>query len=160
MVFIRGNSIKLSFAGLSPSWFKRRWRWSRLMHFCRDKMAAISQTTFSDVFSSKKQFAFWLYFTKLLIIIRVQLAVNPSSMSTLIQVMARRQNWDKPLPVPKMASFTDSYNVCASLGLNKWKHFMLRVTHGWDTTNLLLRKITPGPVSILRPSLPGMGFPC
>ena len=39
-----------------------RWIVSVLTHWSQNKMAYISQTTFSNVFSSMKMFAFWLKF--------------------------------------------------------------------------------------------------
>ena len=39
-----------------------KFKYSRLTHLPQDKMAAISQTTFSDAFSSMKTYIFWFKF--------------------------------------------------------------------------------------------------
>ena len=65
-----------------------------------DKMATISQMTFSNAFPSTKSFVFWLEFhwSLFLSMLRVQLTIK----SILVQVMARCQTGDKPLPEPML----------------------------------------------------------
>ena len=63
-----------------------------------DKMAAISQSIFSDAFSGIKNFVFCLKFTG---------PIN--NIPALIQKMAWRQTGDKPLSEPMLTQFTDAY---------------------------------------------------
>ena len=61
-----------------------------------DKMAAISQTTFSDAFSRMKMYEFDLFVPK----------VRINNIPALVQIiMAWRQPGDKPLSEPMMVSF-------------------------------------------------------
>ena len=64
-----------------------------LTHWGRDEMNNISQTTFSNVFSSMKMFQFRLKFHWRLFP-RVQLTI------ALVQIMAWRRSGDKPLSEP------------------------------------------------------------
>ena len=60
---------------LIPYWIRRQTnKWNGLTHLPLDKMAAISQTIFSDAFSWMKSFLFWLKFHWSLFL-RVQLTV-------------------------------------------------------------------------------------
>ena len=65
-----------------------------LNHLPLNKMAAISQTTFSSAF-------------------KVSLKFIPNgpidNKSALVQVMAWRRTGDKPLPEPMLTQFTDTY---------------------------------------------------
>ena len=64
-----------------------------LTHWGRDKMAAISQTTFSNAFSSMKMFEFRLQFQWLKFVPKVPINNIPE----LVQIIAWRQPGDKPL---------------------------------------------------------------
>ena len=63
---------------------------TELTHLSLDKMAAISQTIFSDSFSSMKSFVFWFKF----------------HWGLLLRVCL---TGDKPVPEPMMTQFTDAY---------------------------------------------------
>ena len=77
-----------------------------LTNWGRDKIATISQTTFSNAFSWMKIFVFQFS-------IRISLKFVPkgpiNNKSVLVQVMARRQRGDKPLSEPTLTWFTDAY---------------------------------------------------
>ena len=68
-------------------------------HWGRDKMAAIFQTTFSNGFSWMKLYEFWL---------KISLKFVPrgriNNILALVQIMAWRQQGDKPLSEPMMVS--------------------------------------------------------
>ena len=99
------------------SWQHIRWRsrylcvspptkWTHLIstYWDRDKIAAISQTTFSNVFSWMKMFEFWL---------KISLKFLPKGpidkMAALVQIMAWRRTGDKPLSEPMMVYIADAY---------------------------------------------------
>ena len=84
--------------------------WSHLTHLPRDKMAAISQTTFSSAFSWKKISKFLFKFHQSLFFM-AQLTIN----STLVQVMAWHRTGENPSPEPMLTQFTDAY--ITALGL-------------------------------------------
>ena len=68
-----------------------------------DKMAAISQTTFSNAFPWVKSFVFWFKFHWFV-------PKGPiDNKWALVQVMAWRRIGDKPLPEPMLIQFTDTY---------------------------------------------------
>ena len=71
---------------------------SRLTHWCRDKVASISQTTLSNAFSWMKMFEFRLKFYWSLSL------RSDWQYSTLFQIMAWRRPGDKPLSEPMMVS--------------------------------------------------------
>ena len=70
----------------------------------RDKMVAVSQTTFSNVFSLNEKVQFF---------IQISLKLDPKSptnnKSALVQMMALRWSGDKPLSEPMMGYFTDAH---------------------------------------------------
>ena len=91
-----------------------------------DKMAAISQTIFSDAFSWLKSFVFWLNFTEVF-------PKGPDDNNpVLVQIMAWRRIGDKPLSEPMLTRFTDPY-ICGTRGrwvnikqLGKWFKMQFR----------------------------------
>ena len=70
-----------------------------LTHWGRDKMAAISQMTFSNAFSWMKKYQFRLRFHRSLF-----LWFEISNIPVLVQIMARRRSGDEPLSEPMMVS--------------------------------------------------------
>ena len=76
----------------------------KLAHLPLDKMATISQMTFTKAFSQKKRLAFWFEFHYSLF------PKGPNDKeSGLVQVMAWRRAGDKPLPEPRLTQLTDAY---------------------------------------------------
>ena len=72
---------------------------SRLTHWGRDKMDAISQTTFSSTFSWMKMFEF-----RLKISLKFVVKGLIDNILALVQIMAWRRPGDKPLSEPMMFS--------------------------------------------------------
>ena len=102
------NGILMVITGTTTSVLSLR-RWGR------DKMASISQTTFSRAFSWVKMIDFWLKFHWSLFL-RVW--------STIFQHWFRQwlgtyRPGDKPLSESMMVCFTDTYIQYTSLGLNE-----------------------------------------
>ena len=79
-----------------------------LTQWGQDEIDNISQTTFSDVFSSMKMFEFRLTF-HLSLFVQVQLTI-------LVPIMSWCRPGDKPLSEPMMVSYRCIY---ASFGLNE-----------------------------------------
>ena len=77
---------------------------AELSHLLLDKMAAISQTLFSNAFSWMKKYC---------ILINISLKFVPkgpiNNIPALVQIMAWCQIGAKPLSEPTMAWFPDSY---------------------------------------------------
>ena len=75
-----------------------------LTHLTVDKMAAISQTIFSDAFSWMKNITFWLNFSP------ESVSKGPTENDpALVQIRAWLQIGDKPLSEPILTRFTDAY---------------------------------------------------
>ena len=74
------------------------------LHLPLDKMAAISQTTFSNAFSWMKSFVFWIRIS-----LKFVLKVPIDNTSAWVQGMAWHQTGYKPLTGPMLAMFTDAY---------------------------------------------------
>ena len=70
-----------------------------LTHHSLDKMAAISQTTFSKAFLSMKKYQFRLFVPK-----------GPiNNIPALVQIMAWQWPGNKPLSEPMLTQLTDAY---------------------------------------------------
>ena len=67
-------------------------------------MAAISQTTFSNIFPWLKVFVFWFDFP-----FKFVLKGPIDNKLALVQVMAGRRIGDKPLPEPMLIQITDAH---------------------------------------------------
>ena len=89
----------------------------KLSYWGRDKMAAMFQTTFSNGFSWKKMFEFWLKFHRSLFP-RVQLTNIPA----LVQIMAWRRPGDKPLYEPMLVKLPTHICVTRPQWVIKWDH--------------------------------------
>ena len=74
------------------------WNKPCLSHWGQDKMDAISQTTFSSVFSWIKIFEFWLRTLKFVPNVRI------NNIPALVQIMAWGRTGDKPLSEPVMVN--------------------------------------------------------
>ena len=80
-----------------PLWLEVQPQGSELTHRSRDKMAAISQTTFSTAFSWIKKYEFRYIF-------HWSVPKSPiNNIPALVQIMAWRRPGDKPLSEPMMA---------------------------------------------------------
>ena len=99
-----------------------------LAYWGRDKMAAISQTTFSNAFSWMKMFEFP---------IKISLKFVPKGpinyISALVQIMAWRRPGDKPLSETMMVRLLT--HIYASLGLNEFKG----IAYTWDFNGCFFR---------------------
>ena len=73
-------------------------------HLPLGKIAAISQTIFSDAFSWIKNFVFWLKFLWRWFLMMVQL-----TKTGVVWIMAWRRIGDMPLSEPMLTRFTDAY---------------------------------------------------
>ena len=89
---------------------------SLLTHWGRDEMNNISQTTFSNVFSSMKMFEFRLKFHWSLFLMGL---IN--NIPALVQIMAWRRPGDKPLSEPMLIKSVYR-RIYASLGLNELRY--------------------------------------
>ena len=77
-------------------------QFSWISHLPLDKMAAISQTTYSNAFFYERQV---LYFDSNF----TEVCSHGSNWSPLVQLMAWRRTGDKPLPEPMLSQFTDAH---------------------------------------------------
>ena len=106
-----------------------------LTHWGRDKMAAISQTTFSNAFSWMKIYQFrlrfhWKFFPREEIYI-----------PALVQIMAWRRRGDKPLSEPVMVSLLT--HICATrpqwVNSCSWNHSLCKTkTYLYYTINIVV----------------------
>ena len=104
-----------------------------LTHWGRDKMAAISQMTFSNAFSWMKRFEFLFKFHWNLFP-RVQGPIN--NKSALVQIMAWRRSGDKPLYEPMLVYHTDAYmHHSASMLQNDALTVFTKTPHTLHTLN-------------------------
>ena len=101
------------------------WYW--LTHWGWDKMAAIFQTTFSNVFSCMKMYEFWERF-HWRFFLRVQLTI----FQHLVQIMAWLPPGNKPLSEPMMVSL--STHICVTQP--QWVH----VNPSMDEVSKFFRK--------------------
>ena len=94
-----------------------------LTHCGRDKMDAISQTTFSSIFSWMKmvEFRFKIHWS---LFLRVQL--------TIFQIMAWRRPGDKPSSEPMMVSLLT--HICVTRP--QWFNFLMGVRQPWGISLL------------------------
>ena len=83
---------------------------SMLTHLPRDKMAAISQTTFSSAFSRMKSFVLWFDFSEKI----VPNGPIDNDKSAMVQVNAWRRINDRPLPKPMLPS--SLMHMCSTNG--------------------------------------------
>ena len=91
---------------------------SRLTLWGRDKMAAISQTTFSNAYSWKKNV--WI---SIKISLEFVLRFPISTIPALVQIMAWRRPGGKPLSEPMMVSLLT--HICVTLP--KWVNSLQRL---------------------------------
>ena len=112
--------LQTSMATISQHWFGYGWATNRrqasiLTYWGRDKMDAISQTTFSSAFS---------YFP-----IKISLKFVPkgpiNNIPALAQIMAWRRPGDKPLSEPMMVSLTTHICVTRPQWVNQWKPILV-----------------------------------
>ena len=98
----------------------------------RDKMDAISQTTFSSAFYWMKMFEFRLKFHRSLFL-SVQLTIcwHFNNMLALVQTMAWRSPGDKPLSEPMMVSLPTHICVTWPQCVRGHKLVMSRTFWGW-----------------------------
>ena len=110
-----------------------------LTHWGRDKMDAISQTTFPSAFSWMKMFDFWLKFHWSL----SRRGIN--NISSLVQIMAWRRPGGKPLSEPMIISLPTYMRRSA---INCWKCLgvysaqWLLMTWCWSTRSSIPTKLT------------------
>ena len=69
-----------------------------------EKMAAISQTTFSNAFSMNEEFCIWNRFSMKFV---PKGLIN--TIPALVQIMAWRRSGDKPLSEAMQTQFSDAY---------------------------------------------------
>ena len=98
---------------------------SLLTHWGRDKMADISQTIFSNVFSSMKMLEFRLQFHWSLFTDKGPINKIPA----LVQIMAWRRPGDKPLSEPMLVNLSTQICVTRPQWVNKMGSETITIIH-------------------------------
>ena len=166
--WMTGSQIDNGWVPTNTEWFTQRWyqsAWSwqatrhpksrstvYLTYFLLDKMAAISQTIFSDAFSWIQSFIFWLIFH--------------GSVFLCIQLTMTQQwftQWhgavgDKPLSEPMLTRFIDAYMrlwerwvennqfvqyICVCTQCTRSKTLYIKNTNPWNNETKLVANHAP-----------------
>ena len=109
---------------------------THITHWGRDKINAISQTTFSNAFSWMKMYEFHLRFDRIFF---PKVPIN--NIPAMVQIMAWRRSGDKPLFEPMMFNLLTHICVTRPQWVNGWQKYRKYQVMFWITWPFNLHKV-------------------